>query len=220
MLLLVKNKRLVFYYDSIFKWGEFMSNQSSYLTHDTSDYQLIQHFDLPNHFPLDFIVLDFETTGLSPLLDEIIQIGALLYVNGKPIQTFEKNINPQRDIPDKISRLTGIMQSDVDQAPTISEVLPELLSFIKDYPIVAHHAPFDLNVLNINLQRNHFPPLSNLVIDTLQLARIYAPFTVKNYKLDTLKKEMKLNLDSHRAINDCYVTGTLYLECKAIIDIL
>ena len=197
-----------------------MRNQSSYLTHDTTDYQLIHHFDLPNHFPLDFIVLDFETTGLSPLLDDIIQIGALLYLDGKPSQKFEKNINPQREIPDKISRLTGIIQSDVDQAPTISEVLPELLTFIKGYPIVAHHAPFDLNVLNINLRRNHLPPLCNPVIDTLQLARIYAPFTVKNYKLETLKKEMKLEIASHRAINDCYVTGMLYLECKAIIDIL
>ena len=130
MLLLVKNKDLCFTMILFLNGGEFMSNHSSYLTHDTSDYQLIQHFDLPNHFPLDFIVLDFETTGLSPILDEIIQIGALLYINGKPIQTFEKNINPQRDIPDQISRLTGIMQCDVDQAPTISEVLPELLSFI------------------------------------------------------------------------------------------
>lgn len=49
--------------------------------------------------------------------------------------------------------------------------------------------PFDLNVLNINLERHGFPPISNTIIDTLQLAKIYAPFNVKNYKLETLKKK-------------------------------
>ena len=197
-----------------------MRNQSSYSSYDTIEYQLIKKFELPKQFPVDFIVLDFETTGLSPIADDIIQIGALLYINGKPVKRFEQNINPNREIPEKISRLTGINQEDVENAPLISDVLPRLLAFIKHYPIIAHHAPFDLNVLNINLERHGFSPISNTIIDTLQLAKIYAPFNVKNYKLETFKKEMKLNLDSHRAINDCYITGELYLECKAVIDIL
>lgn len=197
-----------------------MRNQSSYSSYDIKEYQLIKKIDLPKQFPIDFIVLDFETTGLSPIVDEIIQIGALLYIDGKPVKRFEQNINPNREIPEKIIRLTGIRQEDVENAPLIPDVLPRLLEFIKHYPIIAHHAPFDLNVLNINLERHGFSPISNTIIDTLQLAKIYAPFNVKNYRLETLKKEMKINLDSHRAINDCYVTGELYLECKAIIDIL
>lgn len=197
-----------------------MRNQSSYSSYDIKEYQLIKKIDLPKQFPIDFIVLDFETTGLSPIVDEIIQIGALLYIDGKPVKRFEQNINPNREIPEKIIRLTAIRQEDVENAPLIPDVLPRLLEFIKHYPIIAHHAPFDLNVLNINLERHGFSPISNTIIDTLQLAKIYAPFNVKNYRLETLKKEMKINLDSHRAINDCYVTGELYLECKAIIDIL
>ena len=204
----------------LFVSGGTMRNQSSYSSYDTIEYQLIKNFELPKQFPVDFIVLDFETTGLSPIADDIIQIGALLYINGKPVKRFEQNINPNREIPEKISRLTGINQEDVENAPLISDVLPRLLAFIKHYPIIAHHAPFDLNVLNINLERHGFSPISNTIIDTLQLAKIYAPFNVKNYKLETFKKEMKLNLDSHRAINDCYITGELYLECKAVIDIL
>lgn len=204
----------------LFVSGGTMRNQSSYSSYDTIEYQLIKKFELPKQFPVDFIVLDFETTGLSPIADDIIQIGALLYINGKPVKRFEQNINPNREIPEKISRLTGINQEDVENAPLISDVLPRLLAFIKHYPIIAHHAPFDLNVLNINLERHGFSPISNTIIDTLQLAKIYAPFNVKNYKLETFKKEMKLNLDSHRAINDCYITGELYLECKAVIDIL
>lgn len=200
--------------------GGTMRNQSSYSSYEIKEYQLIKKIDLPKQFPVDFIVLDFETTGLSPIVDEIIQIGALLYIDGKPVKRFEQNINPNREIPEKIIRLTGIRQEDVENAPLIPDVLPRLLDFIEHYPIIAHHAPFDLNVLNINLERHGFSPISNTIIDTLQLAKIYAPFHVKNYKLETLKKEMKINLDSHRAINDCYVTGELYLECKAIIDIL
>lgn len=108
-----------------------MRNQSSYSSYDIKEYQLIKKFNLPKQFPVDFIVLDFETTGLSPIVDEIIQIGALLYIDGKPVKRFEQNINPNRKIPEKIIRLTGIKQEDVENAPLIPDVLPRLLDFIK-----------------------------------------------------------------------------------------
>lgn len=183
-------------------------------------YDLITHFNLPQTYPKDFVVLDFETTGLSPQLDEIIQIGAIKYQNCAPVAHYQTFVNPLREIPTKITELTGIKQEDVSLALTIEHLLPELISFIGNHPIVAHHAPFDINVLNINLAKINISPVQNMVIDTLVMARLYAPFTVSDYKLETLKKEMKIKLPSHQAINDCFVTGELYLECKNIVDYL
>ncbi|HAX73005.1 MAG TPA: hypothetical protein DCY20_05725 [Firmicutes bacterium] len=179
-----------------------------------------KHFNLPTTYPLQFVVLDFEMTGLSPLSDEIIQIGAILYEAGKPVKMFKQNVNPLREIPSNITELTGISNDDVFNAPTISDVLPSLIQFIDHYPIVAHNAAFDINVLNRNLMQYDYPPVKNMIIDTLKMAKSYAPFTVDNYKLETLKRAMDITIDSHTAINDCLVTGELYLECRTIVELL
>lgn len=91
----------------------------------------------------------------------------------------------------------------------------ELRDFIGNYPIVAHNANFDLKFLLTNYQRYGISYPSLTVIDTLVLARKYIK-QIENHKLTTLKNYLKMEAQSHDAIEDCRVTGQLYYYCKII----
>lgn len=163
---------------------------------------------LPN-----FVVLDFETTGLSPERDKIIQIAAIKFHDFKKIDEFCSYVNPQIKIPPHITKINGITDNDVKNAPNISEILPKLIEFIGDEIIVAHNAPFDLKFLLTNMYSNGIEYRRFRVVDTLSLARKYINSTT-NHKLETMKSFLNLNhLKSHDALHDCYVTAELYKYC-------
>ena len=77
-----------------------------------------------------FVSVDIETTGLSPIFDEIIEIGAVKYQNGKPIDTFSSLIKPFEPIDEFITELTGITNEMLENAPSLPSVLPSFLEFI------------------------------------------------------------------------------------------
>ncbi len=78
--------------------------------------------------PLDYVVIDFETTGFNPYNDKIIQVAAVKYRNHELVDQFVSYVNPERPIPDRITSLTGITNYRVSDAPTIEEVLPLFFS--------------------------------------------------------------------------------------------
>lgn len=161
----------------------------------------------------DFIVLDFETTGLSHTSNNIIQIGAIKYTNLELVEEYSTLVNPQEDISLKITKITGITNQDVANAPTIDMVLPQLIQFIGKNTIVAHNASFDMKFLLENIRRLDIDYHKFRVIDTLSLARKYINET-PNHKLPTLKSYLSLDhLESHDALADCKVTGELYKYC-------
>lgn len=162
----------------------------------------------------DYTVLDFETTGLTPGINEIIEIGAIKYRNDKPIDTFQTYVKPIIDeIDPYITKLTGISEETVANSPSLKEVLPELINFIDGENIVAHNASFDMKFLLIEMNNNNIPYQKFRVIDTLPLARKKLPF-LKNHKLLTLKEYLDINIKSHNALDDCKVTGELYKHIK------
>lgn len=161
----------------------------------------------------DFVVLDFETTGLSPIENNIIQIGAIRYVNFEVVEEYNTLVNPNEDISSTITRITGITNNDVANAPTIEMVLPTLLEFINKDVVVAHNASFDMKFLLENIERLNLTINKFRVIDTLSLARKSINET-ENHKLPTLKAFLNLDhLESHDALADCKVTGELYKYC-------
>ena len=95
----------------------------------------------------DYVVLDFETTGLSAATEKIIQIGAIKYTNHEKVAYLNTYVNPQRPISARITQLTGITNKMVEAAPVIENVIGELLKFIGEYPVVAHNASFDMGFL-------------------------------------------------------------------------
>ncbi len=101
--------------------------------------------------PLDYVVIDFETTGFNPYNDKIIQVAAVKYRNHELVDQFVSYVNPERSIPDRITSLTGITNYRVSDAPTIEEVLPLFLAFLHTNVIVAHNASFDMRFLKSNV---------------------------------------------------------------------
>lgn len=138
----------------------------------------------------DYVVFDLETTGLDKHSDEIIEIGALKYKNNKLINKFNMLIKPKHLIPGQITKITGIRNEDVKNADDISVVFPEFLSFIEDYPLIAHNISFDVGFILLNLYRQHIKCISNNTCDTLSLAKKYI-HNLPNYKLETLKKILR-----------------------------
>lgn len=163
--------------------------------------------------------LDFETTGFSPIKNEIIQIGAVKYRDGEEVDRFERFVEPFYPIPWKITQLTGITNEMVMGAPPIVQSLHELHSFLKGETIVAHNASFDMKFLLENFRRYEIDHENYKVIDTVKLAR-KSITGLPNYKLPTLKYFLGIDdVGSHNAIEDCLVTGELYYYCKNVQEV-
>jgi len=155
-----------------------------------------------------YISLDIETTGLDNETDAILEIGAVRFTGSEIIDTFETLINPQRHIPYHIQQLTGIHPNDVQNAPTIESVLPDLQDFVGDAPVIGHNIQFDLGFLN-----QHGLFLNHIGIDTFELASILLPYA-KRYSLTALFNYLNLQVshkgDAHRALYDAQVTYELF----------
>lgn len=160
----------------------------------------------------DYVVFDFETTGLSPHECEIIQIGAVKFKGHERIDQFETYVKPEGEISKRITRITGITDDTVKDAPTIEEVLPSLVEFAGNNVLIAHNASFDMKFLLHNLHEIGEDYKKFRVIDTLRLARKY--IDTDNHKLVTLKSHFGLDEHgSHDALEDCLVTAEVYKHC-------
>ncbi|WOV84702.1 exonuclease domain-containing protein [Sporosarcina jeotgali] len=160
----------------------------------------------------DYVVLDFETTGLRAGADKIIQIGAIRYFNHWKDEEMDALINPQRYISPTITRITGISNEMVEEAPTIDEKIEELIEFIGELPIIAHNASFDMGFLYALEGLNGVSIPEYTVIDTVKIARQKIKDT-PNHKLTTLTQYLQLEHDAHNAIGDCLATAAIYQYC-------
>lgn len=159
-----------------------------------------------------YIVLDIETTGFQFHDDRIIEIAAISYEYGKPVDSYHTLINPGMLLPADIIRLTGISQTDVDSAPALEEVSPSFLAFIGDLPIIGHNVlSFDIPFLSAQLSTE----FTNPVIDTLPMARKVFDL-LPRHKLEYLNTVLQLNsAEAHRALNDVETTNALLWACLA-----
>ena len=101
-----------------------------------------------------FTALDFETTGLDPNSDRIIEIAAIRFEHGEMVDRFVSLVNPCIDIPNLITEITGISNSMVHKSPKESEIIDDFLSFLGDFPLVAHNIRFDEQFLSRLCLRN------------------------------------------------------------------
>lgn len=155
----------------------------------------------------EYVVFDVETTGLSAVHDVIIELAAVKIKDGQVIDRFESFANPHRSLAPHITELTSITDDMLKDAPEISEVIQQFLSFIEGSILVAHNARFDMGFLQEAVKRLGELPVSNPVLDTLELARYLYP-GLKNHRLNTLAKHLYVRLEQHhRAIYDAEATG-------------
>lgn len=164
------------------------------------------------HLPEQYVVLDIETTGLSPKTNSIIEIAAVKYQSGIQVDTFESLVFTDDVLPLDIQSLTGISPEELSEAPTLDQVIPGFASFISGLPLVAHNSSFDLGFLRVAFSKCGLS-LDNEEIDTLKLARKAFP-ALTNHTLFALKEYLSIHVDaSHRALPDALATGELYIRC-------
>jgi DNA polymerase III epsilon subunit family exonuclease len=148
-----------------------------------------------------FCALDFETTGINPVLDRIIEIGMVRFTMDRVLDTFSTFINPRRDIPEGAVRIHGITGDMVKDAPPISSMLERVESFIGGSPLVIQNPRFDLAFLEAAFKESSrsLPRLE--AYDTVRLSRKTFP-DLPNYRLQTLCENLNIRICYHRALSD------------------
>ena len=156
-----------------------------------------------------YVVFDVETTGLSAIYNDLIQVAASKMYKGNIIAEFDEFINPGHPLSAFTTELTGITDDHVKNAKPLVQVLKEFQEFCKDTVLVAHNASFDVGFMNANYERHSLPKITQPVIDTLEFARNLYP-EYKRHGLGPLTKRFGVALEHHHMANyDAEATGRL-----------
>jgi DNA polymerase-3 subunit epsilon len=182
--------------------------------------ELEKYFENPNELlsSLRFCVIDLETTGGNPDTEKIIEIGMVKIENRKLIEERSFLINPNKEIPDFVQKLTGIRKADVEHSPRIEEVIDEIIQFIGDCILVAHNTSFDIPFLNGVLKKLQRPSLENKVICTNIMTKYMIP-DIMSSNLNYMSSIFGIpHSQAHRAIEDARATAMLLLKYMEIFE--
>lgn len=159
---------------------------------------------------MKYIAFDLETTGFLPGVEQITEIGAVKFENGKPISRFATLVNPQKPIPAEVVKVTGITDDMVKDSPLIEDLLPQFAEFCGDDIIVAHNAAFDVQFLTADIKKYESEAPKGIILDTLSMAKKIIP-GLANYKLGTLVQHFEIiSTDFHRAEEDASYCGQVF----------
>ena len=164
------------------------------------------------------VVIDFETTGLSPGYgDRTIEVGAVLVSGGRIVNRFQNLMNPGMPVSSFIEEYTGISNRMLATAPPVREVMQRLALFIGQHPLVAHNAAFDSRFLDAEYSRIPLTRRNEFACSMLASRRIYPE--APNHRLETLVRYKDLETDGvhHRALADAEMTAHLWLRMIADI---
>lgn len=162
------------------------------------------------------IVLDTETTGLDYTREKMVEFAAVRLENGKIKDDFQTLINPHQHIRKSSMAIHGITPEMVEDAPSEEEVMPKILEFIGDYPIVAHNAIFDYMFLNEASLRVCGKELTNPRVDTQQMFKEVYP-ELESHGLEALTQKFNVDLSNHhRAMADTMGLALAYPQLKKL----
>jgi DNA polymerase-3 subunit epsilon len=166
-------------------------------------------------------VIDLETTGLYPERgDRILEIAAVPVVEGRIRMeaVFDRLVNPQTPIPPEATRIHGITDEMVKHAPPIERVLPEFFAHVRDCPLVAHNAPFDIGFLRHYARALGLAGFANRVIDTIEMSKELFPGH-RSHSLDSLILRLGIPTEGgrrHRSLEDARLTARCYLSMRGM----
>lgn len=172
-------------------------------------------------FPKGVAGVDLETTGLSPLVDKIIEIAAVKILPDGSVQTFHQLINPLIKIPEFTIQFHGLHDQDLVTSPTIKKPLRDLWEFLERLPVVGHNSMFDSGYL---IKASHdfqieFPPLD--VYDSCRYARaVYKPREDRpaDFKLSTLCHYLQIPFQHHIALEDAFACLKVMAQARLVKD--
>ena len=160
--------------------------------------------------PPELVFIDTETTGLDPVHDHIIELGAVR-TNARlaVVERFTQLVDPGRPVPLYVQRLTGITQESLAGAPRFADAYPQLRAFIGAATLVGQNLPFDLERLALEARRAGQPPLTNSTFDTLEAALLLFP-ELDRHALHLMAEHLGLPGGAHRALQDAEVTAAVF----------
>lgn len=178
---------------------------------DLNSLELAKVFE---YFPEGLICLDLETTGLSPLVDRIIEIAAIK-ITPSGVEVFQTLVNPEIEIPAHTIAIHHITDEMVKDAPLIGPSLQKLNDFCHELPVVAHNAKFDAGFIVMGMEKHSIQLNKNNVYCSCKFARFSFP-EIPNHKLSTLVSHFGIELlNHHRATDDALASLKLFIKCVA-----
>jgi len=164
----------------------------------------------------DYVLVDIETTGLSPQKDDIIEIGAMKVKNNQVVDTYTALLKIDRKVPSYITKLTGITTEMLEtDGKDATDVLKEFRAFAGEDIIVGHNVNFDINFIYDKCEKYLDNPLPNDFIDTMKIAKRLVD--TPNYKLGTLAEYFCVDYNgAHRGLKDVEITYEVYNKLKNI----
>ncbi|OXZ31242.1 type I-E CRISPR-associated endoribonuclease Cas2 [Finegoldia magna] len=154
-----------------------------------------------------YVIIDLETTGLDPINDRIIEIGAIR--TGKDSKEYSTLIRQEINIPQKIRDLTGISDEDIKKGKTEETAINEIMDFIGEDMLVGYNINFDIKFINEALKRQEKPKVKNMTYDVMKYVKNDNLF-LKNYKLETVTEEYGIKEKvPHRALEDVMIIQKL-----------
>ena len=162
----------------------------------------------------NYVLVDIETTGLSPRTDEIIEIGAIKVKENKIIDTYNTLIKIDRNLNPFITKLTGITNKMLETGKGRDKALEEFVDFTGNEIIMGHNVNFDINFIYDKCLSYLDYYLSNDFVDTMRIAKHILP-NIQNYKLGTLANYFGVDYSSaHRGLKDVEITYEVYNKLK------
>lgn len=169
-------------------------------------------------FEDSFVIVDLETTGLSPKNSEIIEIGAIKVIDNKVVDTMDVFVRPSRPLSWFITNLTGITNEMVDEGLSAKEALKVFDEFSFGMRLMAHNAKFDMSFLDVYMKKELGKGVRMDSMDTLLLSRAIVK-DVPNYKLETLANRFNIDYSgAHRSLRDCEITLDVYNNIRKMYN--
>jgi DNA polymerase III subunit epsilon len=165
----------------------------------------------------NFTIVDVETTGGSPFFNRVIEVGLLRVEKGEVVEEYQTLLNPEMDIPEFITNLTGITPAAVASAPTFAELADEILAKFEDAIFVAHNSQFDYGFLKEEFRRLGYG-FDMQQLCTVRLSRaLYKEH--KHHNLTALIERYQFECaNRHRAFDDAKVLWDFLQHVHTDID--
>jgi DNA polymerase-3 subunit epsilon/ATP-dependent DNA helicase DinG len=162
-----------------------------------------------------YVALDLEATGMQPERDEVIEVGAVKFSDGRILDRWESFVRPSQAIPYKVTQLTGIRQSHVARAPLLKEVAPALVRFLGSSPIIGQSVELDMAML-----ARGGVQVRNVTWDTFELATLLVPEAAV-YNLRAVADKLGVHFEEgqvHRAVADAELTMRVFQALRERIE--